>query len=61
MMSLTKMLELLDPARFSRTHHVVNLGKIEEIIFNDNMVILKGNHKVMISDTYKDLVKQFVF
>jgi DNA-binding LytR/AlgR family response regulator len=61
MMSLTKMLELLDPARFSRTHrnYVVNLGKIEEIIFNDNMVILKGNHKVMISDTYKDLVKQF--
>jgi DNA-binding LytR/AlgR family response regulator len=37
MMSLTKMLELLDPARFSRTHrnYVVNLGKIEEIIFND--------------------------
>jgi DNA-binding LytR/AlgR family response regulator len=61
MMSLTKMLELLDSSRFSRTHrnYVVNSGKIEEIIFNDNMVILKGNHKVMISDTYKDLVKQF--
>jgi DNA-binding LytR/AlgR family response regulator len=42
MMSLTKMLELLDSSRFSRTHrnYVVN-GKIEEIIFNDNMVILK--------------------
>jgi DNA-binding LytR/AlgR family response regulator len=61
-MSLTKMLELLDSARFSRTrNYVVNSGKIEEIIFNDNMVILKGNHKVMISDTYKDLVKQFRF
>jgi two-component system LytT family response regulator len=61
MMSLTKMLELLDSSRFSRTHrnYVVNSGKIEQIIFNDNMVILKGNHKVMISDTYKDLVKQF--
>jgi DNA-binding LytR/AlgR family response regulator len=60
-MSLTKMLELLDSSRFSRTHrnYVCKLGKIEEIIFNDNMVILKGNHKVMISDTYKDLVKQF--
>jgi DNA-binding LytR/AlgR family response regulator len=59
MMSLTKMLEL-HSSRFSRTHrnYVVNSGKIEEIIFNDNMVILK-NHKVMISDTYKDLVKQF--
>jgi DNA-binding LytR/AlgR family response regulator len=44
MMSLTKMLELLDSSRFSRTHrnYVVNSGKIEEIIFNDNMVILKG-------------------
>jgi two-component system LytT family response regulator len=61
MMSLTKMLELLDPLKFSRTHRnfVVNSGKIEEIIFNDNLVILKGNHKVMISDTYKDLVNQF--
>jgi DNA-binding LytR/AlgR family response regulator len=41
MMSLTKMLELLDPSRFSRTHrnYVVN-SKIE-IIFNDNMVILR--------------------
>jgi DNA-binding LytR/AlgR family response regulator len=60
MMSLTKMLELLDPSKFSRTHRnfVVN-SKIEEIIFNDNLVILKGNHKVMISDTYKDLVNQF--
>jgi two-component system LytT family response regulator len=60
-MSLTKMLELFDPLKFSRTHRnfVVNSGKIEEIIFNDNLVILKGNHKVMISDTYKDLVNQF--
>jgi DNA-binding LytR/AlgR family response regulator len=42
MMSLTKMLELLDPSRFSRTHrNYGKLGKIEEIIFNDNMVILR--------------------
>jgi DNA-binding LytR/AlgR family response regulator len=34
MMSLTKMLELLDSSRFSRTHrnYVVNSGKIEEYL-----------------------------
>jgi hypothetical protein len=42
-MSLTKMLELLDRlGSVELRNYVVNSGKIEEIIFNDNMVILKG-------------------
>ena len=32
--------------------------KIEEIILADNLVILKGNHKINLSDTYKDFIKK---
>jgi len=61
LISLTKIIQLLDPAKFSQTHrnYIVNLSKIEEIIVNDNLVILKGNHKVTLSDKYKDFVKNF--
>jgi len=61
LISLTKIIQLLDPTKFSQTHrnYIVNLSKIEEIIVNDNLVILKGNHKVTLSDKYKDFVKNF--
>ncbi len=62
LMSLTKITGLLDPAKFCRTHrnYIVNSGKIEEIIVSDNLIVLKGNHKVMLSDTYKQLLNKFV-
>lgn len=61
LISLTKIIQLLDPKKFFQTHrnYIVNADKIEEIIVNDNLVILKGNHKVTLSDKYKDFVKNF--
>lgn len=61
LMSLTKIMELLDTKVFSRTHRnfLVNNEKIEEIVPQDNLVILKGNHKVLLSDKYKDFASQF--
>lgn len=59
--SLTKILELLDPAKFTRTHrnYIVNTEKITEIVVADNLILLQGNHKVTLSDTYKDFINQF--
>ncbi len=61
LISLTKIIQLLDAARFCQTHrnYIVNLSKIEQINVNDNLIILKGNHKVTLSDKYKDFVKNF--
>lgn len=60
LISLTKILELLDPILFYRTHrnYIVNSEKIIEIVPTDNLVILTGNHKITLSDKYKDLMKK---
>ncbi|MEP0266640.1 response regulator transcription factor [Dokdonia sp.] len=60
LISLTKILKLLDPTIFCRTHrnYIANLKKIEEIIPSDNLILLSGNHKVTLSDTYKDIIKR---
>lgn len=60
LISLTKINELLDKNKFIRTHrnYIVNSDMIEEIILADNLIILKGNHKVNLSDNYKDFVKK---
>lgn len=59
LISLTKILKLLDPSIFSRTHrnYIANTQKIEEIVPSDNLILLSGNHKVTLSDTYKDIIK----
>lgn len=59
LISLTKISELLDKNKFVKTHrnYIVNKDKIEEIILSDNLIILKGNHKVNLSDSYKDFIK----
>lgn len=59
--SLTKILELLDETKFARSHrnYIVNTEKILEIAIADNLIILKGNHKVTLSDRYKDFVNRF--
>ena len=46
--------------KFIKTHRntIVNTDKIEEIILADNLIILKGNHKINLSDTYKDFIKK---
>lgn len=60
LISLTKISALLDANKFIRTHRntIVNANKIEEIILADNLIILKGNHKTNLSDTYKDFIKK---
>lgn len=60
LISLTKISALLDPAKFIRTHRntIVNADTIEEIILADNLIILQGNHKINLSDTYKDFIKK---
>ncbi|WP_237275166.1 LytR/AlgR family response regulator transcription factor [Tenacibaculum ovolyticum] len=59
--SLGKISELLDSNIFIRTHrkYIVNSNAIEQIILNDNLLILKGNHKVTFSGKYKNVVKDF--
>lgn len=61
LISLTRILELLDPAKFIRTHrnYIVNSDKITEIILSDNLVLLKGNYHVTLSEKYKNLVSKF--
>ena len=61
MISLTKISELLEKDKFVRTHRnfIVNIDKIEEIMMHDNLVILKGNHKVTLSEKHKDFIKKF--
>jgi DNA-binding LytR/AlgR family response regulator len=60
LISLTKISALLDATKFIRTHRntIVNTDKIEEIILSDNLIILQGNHKINLSDTYKDFIKK---
>ena len=60
LISLTKILELLDKNKFTQTHRnfIINIDKIEEIILADNLIILKGHHKINLSDTYKDFLKK---
>ncbi|MFT5862611.1 MAG: two-component system LytT family response regulator [Flavobacteriales bacterium] len=60
LISLTKILKMLDSTLFCRTHrnYIVNTGKILEIIPADNLIIVSGNHKVTLSDTYKDFIKK---
>nr|WP_315255106.1 response regulator transcription factor [uncultured Flavobacterium sp.] len=60
LISLTKILELLDENLFSRTHrnYIVNIQKITEIIPTDNLIVLIGGHKVTLSEKYKDILKK---
>ncbi|CAM4013244.1 MULTISPECIES: LytR/AlgR family response regulator transcription factor [Flavobacterium] len=60
LISLTKILELLDQTIFSRTHrnYIVNTQKITEIIPSDNLILLNGGHKVTLSEKYKDIIKK---
>lgn len=61
LMSLTKILELLDPNKFYQTHRnfIVNADKIVEVIPTDNHIVLNGNHKITLSDKYKGFINQF--
>ncbi|MDC8005197.1 response regulator transcription factor [Aureisphaera galaxeae] len=60
LISLTKMLKMLDDRIFCRTHRnfIVNTHKILEIVPADNLILLSGNHKVTLSHKYKEILKK---
>lgn len=60
LISLVKILELLDSDKFCRTHRnfIVNSEKITEIVPKDNLIILEGGYKATLSDKYKDLIRK---
>ena len=55
-LSLTKIRELLGDTNFTQTHrnYVVNKAKIQEIYFEDNLLILQNNHKILFSERFKN-------
>ncbi len=61
LISLTKLMEQLNPKEFSQTHrnYVIRLDKILEIIPSQNLVVLIGNRQVTLSDKYKGFISQF--
>jgi len=60
LISLVKILELLNSDTFCRTHRnfVVNTDKIVEIVPRDNLILLEGGFKATLSDKYKDIIKK---
>ena len=55
-LSLTKVKELLGDTDFTQTHrnYLVNVKKIKEIYFEDNLLILENDHKVSFSERFKN-------
>ena len=55
-LSLIKIKELLGDTDFTQTHrnYLVNTAKIQEIYFEDNLLILKNNHKILFSERFKN-------
>jgi len=62
LISLTKIMELLDAKQFIRTHrnYIVNSEKITEVFVADNLIVLQGGHKITLSDKYKDFINRFI-
>lgn len=58
LISLLKINELLK--NFIKTHrnYLVNTDKIIEIIMDENLIILSGNHKIILSEKYKSFISQ---
>ena len=61
--SLSKIQEQLDAAKFFRTHrnHIVNIDRIVEIQPADNLLALTNGQLIPISDNYKDVLQKFRF
>ena len=60
LISLTKILQLLNNPIFQRTHRnfIVNTKHITEIIPANNLILLTGNKKATLSERYKDIIKK---
>ncbi|WNW00916.1 response regulator transcription factor [Tenacibaculum sp. HL-MS23] len=55
-LSLNKIKELLGDTNFTQTHrnYLVNKAKIKEIYFEDNLLVLQNNHKILFSERFKN-------
>lgn len=55
-LSLSKVKNLLNDVDFAQTHrsYLVNKKMIQEIYFEDNLLVLEGNYKVPFSERYKN-------
>ncbi|CAM1348883.1 LytR/AlgR family response regulator transcription factor [Tenacibaculum insulae] len=55
-LSLTKIKELLGTTDFTQTHrnYLVNVKKIQEIYFEDNLLVLENNHQIAFSERFKN-------
>lgn len=60
LISLSKIIKVLDPSIFVRSNRncIINSDKIEALFLKDNLIILKGNHKITLSDNYKEFVSK---
>ena len=61
-MSLSKIMEILNPQYFSRTHRnfLVNTTRITQITPQDNLVLLEGGYTILLSDKYKNILEKFL-
>lgn len=61
LISLLKIHDLLKQNKFIKTHrnYLVNVDKITEIITEDNLILLKSGHKILLSDKYKNFTASF--
>lgn len=59
--SLAKIMELLDPQIFMRTHRnfLVNVNCIEEIQTADNLLRMSNGNLVPVSEKFRDVLKSF--
>ena len=59
--SLSKVYEYLTQNFFKQVHrkYIVNTDKIEEISLSKNSLLLKNNHIISFSESYRDIIKSF--
>lgn len=59
-MSLKKVQEMLGSDQFLQVHRnsIVNLHKIKEIYFEDNLILLEGDDQISMSERYKAILSK---
>ncbi|MFT5822356.1 MAG: two-component system LytT family response regulator [Crocinitomix sp.] len=59
--SMVKLTALLESSGFLRTHrnYLINAAMIKEINVNDNLIILNSEQPIPLSNTYKNIIKNF--
>jgi DNA-binding LytR/AlgR family response regulator len=60
LISLSKMTQILDSSIFIKSNRncIINKDQIETLFLKDNLIILKGNHKITLSDNYKEFISK---